>query len=271
MIIDQPDSIAIVNNDGNVFRIGDDRGLMKLHSAAKPFQMLSFLRRDYNNPFGLTECERVLLASSHFGQDIHIAALESIMIKTGIDEEQLILPYSEPYGALARYNLRKLGAPKRKLFHQCSGKHLGFILRSKEIGADESSYHLSNNPVQLEALDTIKRFVQRMDIKMTNDNCGVPTYYVNMTEVAAAYMRFVSTESLTAEMLRLCAVYVEGEGALATDLMREYPVIAKSSANGVIAIGYLPTNTGIAIKSTNWDKLRRLSKLVLDNLETQVA
>jgi L-asparaginase II len=257
-------SIAIINDDSVVFSLGGVNGFIKFHSAAKPFQALRFLREDYENPFRLSECERVMFASSHFGQDIHIDALESIMHKTGITEESLILPYSEPLGALANEYWRNSRVPKRKIFHQCSGKHLGYVVRAKEMGTNVNDYYLPDSPPQREALNTVGRFIGRAKIGTAPDNCGVPTYSVTLTEIASAYMKFVTEEPFAVNLLRRYAEYVEGDGAIATELMKAYPIVAKSSTNGVIAMGFPMLKMGVAISANSWETLAFVARMVIN-------
>lgn len=263
-LLDNSVSFAIAQSGQEPVHYGPASGTLRFHSAAKPFQMLSFLRENYENPFCLSEPERVILASSHLGQDIHIHALDSILKKTSIPEELLIVPESEPTGKLANDFWRTRGTPKRKIYHPCAGKHLGFILQALDYGEEPAYYYSLESAVQSEALQNIQHFTKaRRKIKIAQDFCGVPTYEVTLSEIATAYMNLVSSEPLVTQLISKHGRYIEGDGALATDLMTKFPVIAKTSINFMVAIGIPQYCMGIALKAKSWSQLRTCAEQIL--------
>ena len=57
--------------------------------ASKPLQALPVMELGLDKKFGITPEESVIFSGSHLGEPFHIAALESIMEKTGLKEEWL--------------------------------------------------------------------------------------------------------------------------------------------------------------------------------------
>ena len=47
--------------------------------------------------------------------------------------------------------------PKRKLLHNCTGKHLGFLAYAKEKGYELSNYDAPDHPLQQEILEHYNR------------------------------------------------------------------------------------------------------------------
>lgn len=257
---------AIATMDG-VYQNKKDQMLFKFHSAAKPFQMLPFLSSAYKNPFLLTEWERVILASSHLGQDVHIQALESILKKAGINKNQFILPLSEPMGRLAKKYWIEADGKKQKIYHPCFGKHLGYVLYSMELGEDPKQYYKMSSKVQKLTLERISNFIpSRRTIEMAWDQCGVPTYLVTLSEIADAYLKFVMTQSFAVGLIQKYPVYLEGDGSLGTELIKKFPVIAKTSINRSVAIGDPIHQLGIVLHADSWPELTRASFQLLTNL-----
>jgi len=103
------------------------------------------------------------------------------------------------------------------------------------------------------------------------DNCGVPTYLVNLKEIATAYLRLASEEHFASNLICKYARYACGDGALATMLIKKYSVIAKTSINCLIAIGFLTKKIGIAIKASSWKCLMQTAEEVITFIESRIS
>ena len=257
-------TVVVAFSDGNIIRNVISDQLVKFHSAAKPIQMYPFLQEDYPNPFGLSEAERVVMISSHLGQDIHMCALQNILNKTGLTEDPLILPADEPHGALANRLWRTQGLPRRKIYHPCAGKHLGYLLLSKEYGEELSCYYKSDSLVQRTVMQRVKKYIgDNRDIHICRDFCGVPTYWVTLSEIAKAYQKLAQNAPYLCCLMSKYCRYVEGDGSLATELMRRYPVIAKTSINNMVAIGIPNSSVGLVIKGSSWSEVSETAQNII--------
>ena len=88
----------------------------------------------------------------------------------------------------------------------------------------------------------------------THDDCGVPTYLMQLGQIGSLYARLASGESLDMErIVRAMTHYPEmvaGKGEFDTELMRltQGELVSKSGSEGLQCIGILGEGMGLAIK-----------------------
>ena len=127
--------IAGIDFSGDVrYAIGDVGGHCYLRSCSKAIQCLPLFMYDFDRQYGITDEEAAIFAASHYGQPCHIRAIESIMMKLGLDEDILIMKPTYPLDPEETEKLIAGHMPKRKIYHNCAGKHLGMILMSMGLG-----------------------------------------------------------------------------------------------------------------------------------------
>ena len=121
--------LVIVDEHSKVlYSVGDPDDIVFYRSASKPIQALPVIARGLDKKYGITEEESVIFAGSHAGEPYHIAALESILAKTGLTEDMLVMKPAVPAYAPANEARIRAGIPPRKLFHNCAGKHCALML-----------------------------------------------------------------------------------------------------------------------------------------------
>ncbi len=112
--------IAIVDEHGDLlWHAGDPEAPIYYRSASKPIQALPVIRRGLDKKYGLSDEETVIFAGSHAGEAYHIEALESILQKTGLREEMLVMKPTVPNYAPANEERIRRGLAPRKLYHNC--------------------------------------------------------------------------------------------------------------------------------------------------------
>lgn len=85
-------SIAIVSSTGETIAYtGDIERQTYMRSASKPIQVLPTLLAGLHKKYNLSEEEVTICNSSHWGSNHHIYVLQSIMEKTGLKEEDMIM------------------------------------------------------------------------------------------------------------------------------------------------------------------------------------
>jgi L-asparaginase len=86
------------------------------------------------------------------------------------------------------------------------------------------------------------------------DDCGAPTYYMELGQMAKLYALLASGDSLDMERIVRAMTHhpamVAGEGRFDTEIMRlsEGKLVSKSGAEGVQCIGVTGEGMGLAIK-----------------------
>jgi L-asparaginase II len=269
--------------DGEVkYYNGDPDFTVFFRSTAKPLQAIPLVKKGLDEKYGFTGKETTILASSHRGESFHIAALESIMAKIEVSEENLICQPTYPLDLKTREVLIKSNMPKRRIYHNCSGKHLGILTLCRNAHYTFNDYWRINNPAQQEILDHISLFTgyPRDDIGIGTDGCGVPVFAVPIQCIAGAYLKLAcpdllpdhGTKKATAKITKLMNEnyeMVSGTGQLCSLLLMDRNMVAKGGFKGIYCFGLRKERLGFAIKITDGsaDELPFIVASILEQIE----
>ncbi|NMA94673.1 MAG: asparaginase [Clostridiales bacterium] len=254
--------ICIVDYSGKVrYSAGDPKNMTYLRSSAKPIQALPVIKRDLHKWFGLTERETTIFAASHMGESFHVDAVESILHKIGMAEDDLVMLPTYPGNRKERERLLRIGMGPRKIYHNCSGKHSGILTLCRGLDLPTEGYWEIDHPAQKEILTHIAMMgdCSEEDIKIGIDGCGVPVFAMPLISLAKAYLKLACPEliededisSAAFEMSRLMNEYGEmigGTDTLCTTLLEDSNIVAKGGAQGVYCFALRRERLGFAIK-----------------------
>ena len=163
---------------------------------AKPIQALPVIQRRLDEAYGLTPEESTIFAASHSGQPHLIAALESIFVKTGFSESDLIMKPTVPADPDAAFAQRSAGDPPRKFNHNCAGKHAGILLLQRALGGAIEDYWRPEAAAQREILRAVS-IVSETDperIGIGVDGCGVPVFGIPVASFATAFRNLAAPD-----------------------------------------------------------------------------
>jgi L-asparaginase len=113
-----------------------------------------------------------------------------------------------------------------------------------------------NHPVQQFILNKVAELLQMppQEFIGAKDDCGVPTYLMQIRQMATLYAHLASGDRLDVERVVRAMTYhptmVAGKGSFDTELMRlsEGEIVSKSGAEGIQCIGRVGEGLGLAIK-----------------------
>lgn len=252
---------CVVDKDGITAAVGDTDWTCFYRSASKPIQSLPVLIHGLDQKYGLTEEETALFSGSHWGDEEHVRVLESIMQKTGLKEEQMIMLPTYPNRLSERNRLIENHMPPRKVYHNCSGKHLGMMLLARELGEEVSGYWRRDSRTQQEILRIISMMtdVAAKDIRTGVDGCGVPVYAVPFHSIATSYLRLVCPELIQDLVLQTAVIkninmihqyphMIAGKDIVCSVLASSGDLLGKSGAMGVYALGIRSLGVGVVVK-----------------------
>ncbi|MDR0473179.1 MAG: asparaginase [Treponema sp.] len=252
--------IAIVDEKSQVvYGSGDPESIVFYRSASKPIQALPAISCGLNREFSLTDEETVIFSGSHAGEPFHITALESIFSKSGLSEDMLIMKPAVPMNTEANEERIAKGIPRRKMYHNCSGKHAALMLLQRKLGGETEDYWKPGSPVQCEVMRTIKILGETDNIKAGVDGCGVPVFAIALRNIAASFKNLVRPEHIHDESLAQAVesyapqihrypLMMAGTGRICTLLNQDQNIIAKGGANGVYGFALKKEGLGIAFK-----------------------
>jgi L-asparaginase II len=230
-------------------------------SAVKALQALPLVERGAADRYGLGDEELALACASHSGEGGHVAGVERMLAKAGLDPSALRCGAHWPIAQAAAAAVARTGAPSA-LHNNCSGKHAGFLCVACAMGVDRAEYFRPEHPVQREVRAVLEDFTGAAiaEERCAIDNCSVPTWAIPLRNLAQGLAKFGSGQGISPERARAvvrlrqaCARkpwYVAGSGRFCTEIMQLFGegVFVKTGAEGVYC-GALPRQgLGIAIK-----------------------
>jgi L-asparaginase II len=227
---------AVAVQDGKVVAAAGDPDLVvSLRSSAKPIQALLLARARKD----LEEEHYAIASASHFGTEMHVAAVRSLLQATGGSEDELDCGLQD-------------NRPQEPIYHNCSGKHAGMIAVCRAHNWPVEGYRLPDHPLQQDLTAEIARVadVEHAEVETATDGCGVVCFAFPLDRVAHAFARLEQLDggATIVAAMRARPELIGGEGATDTTLMRTLDGwIAKGGAEGLIAAAS-PDGLGIALE-----------------------
>lgn len=248
-------SIAVVDSTGALIAwVGDPQHVTYLRSTAKPFQALPLIELGGPARYDLTSPEIALLCASHSGTDEHTAVLQSLQLKTGVQESDLMCGVHEPYDELTGKALRERGEPPTSNRHNCSGKHTGMLALARFQGWTTDDYLSVHHPVQKMILGSFSEItgVPVEQIRIGIDGCSAPNFAIPLYNTALGFARLSDPVAMSPDRARACRtifqamtaapLMVAGPGRFDTLLMEVAAgkIVSKAGAEGYQGLGLLP-------------------------------
>ena len=235
--------VVVADNRGRVLAVaGNAETCSFIRSAMKPFQALAVTTTGVMETFNLSDEDLAIICSSHQGTIKQARQVFNILWRADIEPSYLKCP-----------------TPKGKdsnLQHNCSGKHAGMLAVCKKRNWNLDNYYHRSNPIQDLILNKIAELlsIPAAEIMTARDNCGVPTYALELKQMAHLYAKLASGNSIDLERIVRAMTnhptMIAGEGAFDTELMNltDGLIVSKSGAEGIQCIGNIGQNMGLAIK-----------------------
>jgi L-asparaginase II len=240
-------SAIAVDLEGGVLAVwGDPDFPTYYRSAIKPFQATASQRAGA----GLVPEHLALACASHGGQPVHVAIVRAMLGEMSIDESALQCPPDWPLSRSARDRLIAGGArTRRRVFHNCSGKHAGFLRACVAAGWPIDTYLDPSHPLQRSVTEIVAEATGIDPHPRPADGCGAPVLVGTLRGLATAFAR-LSYDPQYAE----AATAIHRYPALVADSSRPDGRLAawwggplKVGAQGLIAASR--NGIGIAVKS----------------------
>ncbi len=235
---------AIVCDDkGRALSVaGDAETATFIRSALKPFQALAVTSTGTLERYNLSDRDLAIMCSSHQGTTEQARQVFNILWRCEIEPTALQCPL--PPGS------------QSPLQHNCSGKHAGMLAVCQQRHWLKENYLRRNHPVQQLILAKVAELLRipADELIGVRDDCGAPTYYMELVQMGTLYAQLASGHHLDLErIVRAMTHYPEliaGPGKFDTELMRlsNGALVSKSGAEGVQCIGRIGEGMGLAIK-----------------------
>ncbi len=240
---------TVCDDRGRVLLVaGDAESTTFIRSALKPFQALAVTSAGVLERYELNDKDLAIICSSHRGATEQARQVFNILWRADIDPSALQCPIPE--------------GSQSPLQHNCSGKHAGMLALCQQRNWPLNTYLHRSNPVQKFILNKVAELLAMPGDELigAHDDCGAPTYCMQLSQMASLYAQLASGNSLDLERVVRAMTYhptmVAGEGAFDTELMRltKGELVSKSGAEGIQCVGRVGEGMGLAIKATDGSK-----------------
>lgn len=235
---------AVVSDDrGRVLSVaGNAETAAFVRSALKPFQALAITSTGTLERYGLSDKDLAIITSSHKGSMEQVRQVFNILWRADIDINALHCPIPQGKSSALEYN--------------CSGKHAGMLAVCQQRHWPLTNYLDRKHPVQQLIITKVAELLRMpaAEFLTAHDDCGAPTYLMQLSQMASLYAVLASSNSVDMERIVRAMNHhptmVAGIGEFDTELMRLTPgeLVSKSGAEGVQCIGRLGEGMGLAIK-----------------------
>ncbi|MEC4804455.1 MAG: asparaginase [Jaaginema sp. PMC 1079.18] len=219
-----------------------------IRSALKPFQAMTVMGTGVLERFDLNDKDLAIICSSHQGTTAQARQVFRILWRCDLEPSQLQCPIPD--------------GKQTPLQHNCSGKHAGMLAACKQRHWPLNTYLKRSHPLQKLIVDKVGELLGMPGDEFIRavDDCGAPTYSMQLGQMATLYAHLASGDRLDLERITRAMVYhpalISGEGGFDTELMRlsEGEIVSKSGAEGIQCIGRVGEGMGLAIKVLDGSK-----------------
>jgi L-asparaginase len=241
--------VVVCDNRGrNLSVAGNPEMGTFIRSALKPFQALAVTAAGVLERFDLDDKDLAIMCGSHQGRIEQVRQAFHVLWKADVDPTALKCPV--PTGK------------KSPLEHNCAGKHAGMLAVCQQRNWPLESYLDRNHPVQKLIVSRVSELLGMPSDEFicAHDDCGAPTYFMQLRQMATLYAMLSSGDNLDMErIIRAMTSHpdmVGGPDAFDTRLMdlTDGEIVSKSGAEGIQCIGRVGESLGIAIKVIDGSK-----------------
>lgn len=206
-------AVAVVDMSGEVVaRSGDIDSVFYLRSSAKPFQALVAQEEGAE----MSHQQLAVACASHDGEPVHIALVEQMLEEAGLDETSLRCPPSFPLAARARDLVASLNTEPRRVWHNCSGKHAGWLRSCVANSWPTETYLHPDHPLQQRIRALVGELGGFPVDPVGVDGCGAPVLRTTVRAMASMFARLAGDE-------RFATVFAA---------MHNYPALVSGTGNG---------------------------------------
>ena len=254
---------AVAAPDGSIVEgSGDIHFVTYPRSALKPIQALQLITSGAADAYGLGDIHLSLACSSHWAEPFHVDAVSAWLTDLSCTEGDLICGQDYPYNEAAKEALLRQNVERSRVFHNCSGKHAGFLTTCRHLSHDIAGYDEFDHPIQIRYREDLSLVtgVDAGNYSWGIDGCALPAPALPLVDVAKSMARLACPETLPApeaaainrlsEAIATAPEYFWGTAAPCSDLAQvtHGRIIAKIGAEGYMAAMIRNRGLGIAIK-----------------------
>ena len=268
---------AVANADGEVIYGWGDASLVSFpRSALKPIQAIALVETGAADGLGLAAEDLALACASHRGEPMHTGRVEAWLDRLGLGESALACGPDFPANQEAAAGLIRTGAAPSRIFHNCSGKHCGFLSVAAHMGWPLEGYNDPSHPTQRLYLDVFSDLLggDAHGLPLGVDGCTLPAPALSLAGMARTMARYAAARTGAAgrkqAIRRLqaamrahpCLVSGTGEPNVRIAEATGGRIVMKGGAEGYVAVFVPDQGIGVALKIADGNSRARVVALL---------
>jgi L-asparaginase II len=246
--------VAVCDVEGRLIASAGDSGReVFARSCMKPLQATVSLAHAQSER--LTDGQVAVICASHNGEPVHVRTVRSILTRAGLSDADLRTPPGLPIDPEWRRRVHG----RRRVLHDCSGKHAGMLLACVRSGWPIETYRRRGHPLQRQITRAARSASGWPDLFVGVDGCGVPVHAMPLRAMATLYARLAEPERLDEPLaahaaravaaMRRRPYMVGGRHRVDTEVMSIVPdVIVKEGAEALDCAALLTPALGVAVR-----------------------
>ncbi len=187
----------LINSSGEILKEwGNSNILIYPRSALKPIQSLNLYKNRMAEALNLSDDFIALTTASHHAENIHQKMINNWLKKINLKEKHLSCGPSWPWNIKDQFKAHEKYKVKRKIFHNCSGKHCGHLAVSKYRNLPIKNYQHKDHLIQKELIILIEDLSKYKIKNIGIDGCTLPNPLIPLKKFALAAAQLADYKKL---------------------------------------------------------------------------
>tara|TARA_Y100000590_G_scaffold134716_1_gene154125 strand:+ start:3070 stop:4059 length:990 start_codon:yes stop_codon:yes gene_type:complete len=272
---------VLINSSGEILREwGNSNMLIYPRSALKPIQSLNLYKDGVAEALNLSDDFIALTTASHHAENIHQKMITKWLKKINLKEKHLSCGPAWPWNASDQFKAYLRYKVKRKIFHNCSGKHCGHLAVSKYKNFSIKNYQKKNHPIQKDLIRLVEDLSKYKIKNIGIDGCTLPNPLIPLKKFAFAaaqfadYKKLNENSNIAKRIFESCVKYPEITGgnksvnSILTKISKK-KIFFKNGAEGIFLAIIPEQKSALAVKII--DGTRRAAEVAIAGLISELG
>ena len=188
---------VLINSSGEILKEWGNSDLnIYPRSALKPIQTLNLYKDGIAEAMSLTDEQIAITTASHHAEIFHQEIISNWLKKIDINEENLSCGHDWPWNLEDKFKAKLKYKNKRKIYHNCSGKHCGHLAVCKHKNLTIENYQEKTHPIQKDLIQLIENLSEYKIKNIGIDGCTLPNPLMPLKKFALATSQLTDSKKL---------------------------------------------------------------------------
>ena len=251
---------VLINSNGEILKEwGDSNMPIYPRSALKPIQSLNLYKDGIAEALNLTDKLIALTTASHHAETVHQKMVNNWLKKMNLNENHLSCGPAWPWNKHDQFKAYLKYKTKRKIFHNCSGKHCGHLAVCQYKNLPIKNYQKKDHPIQKDLIQLIEDLSKYKIKNIGVDGCTLPNPLIPLKKFAFAvaqiadYAKLDDHSAIAKRIFDSCVKYPDITGgsksinSILTKISNE-KIFFKNGAEGVFIAIIPEQKSALAVK-----------------------